>query len=80
MCIRDRATVDGNFSAMTNAMKDFITAHDKAIQADALRNAPRPGAGAGEKTVTKEQFDKMGYSERVKLYEEQPELYKELTK
>ena len=30
--------------------------------------------------VTKEQFDKMKYSERAKLYEEQPELYKELIK
>lgn len=35
-------------------------------------------SGDGEKTVTKEQFLKMGYSERMKLKEENPELFKQL--
>ena len=74
------ATSDGDFSAMTTAIKDFITAHDKALQAEALRNTPRPGAGAAAPSVTKEQFEKMKYSERIKLHDEQPELYKELVK
>ena len=30
-------------------------------------------------TITKEQFDKMGYNDRVKLYKEQPDVYKELS-
>lgn len=74
------ATADGDFSGMTTALKDFLTAHDKALQADALRSTPRPGIGAAAPTVTKEQFDKMTYPERLKLYEEQPELYQELIK
>lgn len=32
----------------------------------------------GNKTVTKEQFLKMGFNERVKLKEENPELFKQL--
>lgn len=37
--------------------------------------------GEGERsTVTKEQFDNMSYKQRVKLFEEQPEVYKELKK
>ena len=71
---------DGNFTAMKATFKEFMTAHDKALQADALRNTPRPGIGASGPTVTKEQFDNMGYSERVKLFDEQPDLYRELTK
>lgn len=63
-----------------DALKAFITAHDKALQADSLRSTPRPGNGAVAPAVTKEQFDKMKYTERAKLYEEQPELYKELIK
>ena len=63
-----------------DALKAFITAHDKALQADSLRSTPRPGNGAVAPAVTKEQFDKMKYTERAKLYEEQPELYKELRK
>lgn len=74
------ATADGNFSALMNVMKDFITVHDKSLQADALRNTPRPGVGSIAPAITKEQFDKMSYSERVKLLDEQPEVYREMTK
>ena len=74
------AHVDGDFSSMINALRDFITQHDKTIRADDLRNTPRPGVGAVAPAMTKEQFDKMSYSERVKLYNEQPEVYKEMTK
>ena len=34
--------------------------------------------GNKDKTVTKEQFLKMGYAERLKLKEENPELFKQL--
>ena len=68
----------GNREDFIVALKSFITEHDKALNADALRATPRPGAGAVEPAVTKEQFEKMTYSERVKLYEEQPELYQKL--
>lgn len=30
--------------------------------------------------ITKEQFEKMGYNERLKIYQEQPEVYNELKK
>ncbi len=73
-------TVDGNFPAMKETFKAFIDEHDKALKADALRNTPRPGAGTPAPAVTKEQFDKMTYSERAKIYDEQPELYKQLVK
>lgn len=34
----------------------------------------------GDDTITKEEFNKMGYNARVKLKEENPELYSQLTK
>lgn len=34
----------------------------------------------GDKTITKEEFEKMGYNSRVKLKEENPELYTKLMK
>jgi len=37
------------------------------------------GKGTG-KTITKEEFEKMSYSEKVKLYNQDQELYRELTK
>lgn len=72
------ATFNQDFSALTETFKAFITAHDKALAADALRNTPRPGAGGAGQAITKEQFAKMGYSERAKLFVEQPDLYKQL--
>ena len=73
------ATIDGEFGGLMTALKDFLTAHDRAILADTVRQTPRPGAGGTDKAITHEQFDKMGYSERMKLYNEQPEVYNTLT-
>lgn len=64
--------------AFSDAFKSFLDAHDKALIADKMRGTPRPGNGAVEPTITKEQFDKMTYTERVKIFENQPELYKKL--
>jgi len=72
------ATFASDFSALTTAFKEFITEHDKALAADALRKTPRPGTGGSEAEITKEQFAKMGYLERKKLAEEHPDLYEKL--
>lgn len=41
---------------------------------------PLPGGGGSEHGVTKEQFDKMNYNDRLKLYQEDRETYDALTK
>ena len=74
------ASFDGDHDGFMVALKAFLTEHDKALAADALRNNPRPGTGGKDPGITKEQFEKMGYAQRVKLYEEQPDLYQELIK
>lgn len=40
----------------------------------------RPESHASNKGITKEQFSKMSYMERTKLYKENPELYKMLAR
>ena len=45
-----------------------------------LGNNRLPGGDGGNDTVTKEQFEKMGYSSRVALKSSNPELYSKLTK
>lgn len=74
------ASFDGKHDDFMLALKAFITEHDKALAADALRNNPRPGAGGKDAAVTKEQFEKMNYAQRAKLYDENPDLYQELIK
>lgn len=39
-----------------------------------------PKIDNNDNTVTKEQFEKMGYKERTKLFNENPDVYNELTK
>lgn len=52
---------------------------EKKIKADVLKGTPKPdGAGSRTKSLTREQFGAMGYSERVKLRTENPELYNEM--
>lgn len=48
---------------------------------DKLRGQdPHPSnPNKGTEGITKEQFNKMGYTERVKLHQEQPDLYNELS-
>ena len=53
---------------------------EKKIRADVLKDTPKPKAGSGTKSeiTRKEQFDRMGYTERLKVFNDNPELYKEL--
>lgn len=75
------AFFDKDFKAFMGSLSEFITAHDKALNAESIRNTPRPGAGSvGGATITKEQFDNMNYAERAQLFNEQPDVYKELNK
>lgn len=77
--------VDGKIlDALEKQAKYQKEAVDRAVEEakkDSMRRDPRPRAkdsDAGQ--VTKEQFEKMGYDERLKLYNEDKERYKELTK
>ena len=57
--------------------KAFQAAVEAAVQ-DRLKGGTPPGR-APEGTVTKEEYSKMGYAERLKLKTENPELFKQLS-
>ena len=60
--------------------KKHLEAVEKKIRADVLKDTPTPVPGSGGGTeITQEQFDSMGYSERLKVFNEQPELFKQFT-
>ena len=52
----------------------------KTEKSEWLGNRPQVNVGVGENTLTQEQFNRMGYKERVKLANEHPELYEQFTK
>ena len=75
-----KALADGDMKKVFENQKKHIENVKKAERAAALAGDQKPPAGGGGATnITQEQFDAMGYSERLKLHNEQPELYKQFT-
>lgn len=74
------ATIDSNFTNLMDTMKNFMVNHDKTLVADAIKRTPAPVTGKPAQSITKEQFDKMGYGERLDVFNNFPDLYAEFTK
>ncbi|HUM42887.1 MAG TPA: hypothetical protein PKI14_08065 [Fervidobacterium sp.] len=75
-----KALVNGETEKLFVALKKHQETLEKQIRADVLKDTPKPKAGSGTKPeITKEQFDEMNYTERLKLFADNPELYKEFT-
>ena len=71
----------GDSKGIFDGLRKFIKAHDKQLSENAFRNNPvLQSGGASTKAITREQFDKMGYTERLKVFDEHPDLYQEYTK
>lgn len=72
------AIADGDYAKIFNNLSNFIAEKEKTIREDLLKSTPKPAGGDSGQSVTKEQFDKMSYGEKVKLYETNKELYDSL--
>lgn len=72
----------GDYATLFKNHQTVIENVKKIAKGEAMASATPPAGKANEggKTITKEQFDNMTYTERVKLFETNPDLYKELTK
>ena len=72
----------GDYATVFKNQKAVIENVKKIAKGEAAAKIPTPAGKAdeGAKTVTKEQFDNMGYAERNELFEKNRELYDELSK
>ena len=83
---RDRIkfTEDGSVDGLSDQLDDvkrdfgFLFKSENAVRIDGVKPADGSGS-AGKAVVTKEEYQKMTYTERLKLKTEQPEVYSELT-
>lgn len=76
----DAAKTTAVAQGIVNLLQAQTKAAAKAEREHVLNAQPAPPAGGGgSPEITKEQFDAMGYSERLKLHNEQPELFKQFT-
>lgn len=69
----------GQTDKVFDGIRKFVVSHDKQLRENAFRQNPTLPGGNSGKAVTKEQFEKMGYTERLRVYNEYPDLYKEFT-
>lgn len=74
------AMSDGNMSVVFNDLAKVLKSNAAKVKEELLSGTPKPSGGDTEKTVTKEQFDGMSYTERVALKNDNPELFQELNK
>jgi hypothetical protein len=72
------ALAAGDFEKVFANNEKFKADFEKRVRAEVLKDTPKPDRNQNEGTsVTKEQFDKMGYTERQKLFSENKALYDE---
>ena len=70
----------GDTEKVFDGIRKFITAHDKSLRENALRNNQTLQGGASTKDITKEEFRNMSYREMLQFKMEHPEQYAEFTK
>ena len=67
----------GDTDKVFDGIRKFIASHDKAMAEKAMLNNPTLPGGNTTKTVTKAEFDAMGYREMVQFKTDHPDLYAE---
>ena len=74
------AFVSGDTAKCFENQRKFQEGLSKKVESKLLDGTDRPPNGDPKNpAVTQEQFDAMGYSERLKVFNEQPELFKQFT-
>ena len=77
-----KAMVEGDVATVIKNQAFVIENVKKVAKGEAMASTTPPAGKAtdGTRTVTKEQFDKMNYNERVELFNSNRDLYNELSK
>lgn len=79
LALDDKGKVKG-LDDMIAALKTQLPAHFTSESKKTIIVNNLPGGDGGDVSVTKEQFMKMGYNERLKLKQDNEQLYRQLAK
>ena len=75
------AQYDGDVDTLFEVQKKYRNELTNSVRAQMMKDMPAPSIGNDDSiTVTKEQFQKMSYTEMLKLKREHPSVYAQLTK
>lgn len=75
----DEEATKTNVQNFINVFNDTKVEIETKVKSE-LANVPPPKQGNGDKPVTKEDFNKMPYGEKMKFKQSHPDLYKEFIK
>ena len=75
------AQYEGDADTLFEVQKKYRNELTNSVRAQMMKDMPAPSIGNDDSiTVTKEQFQKMGYMERLKLKQEHPTVYAQHSK
>ena len=70
------AQFDNDTDTLFKLQSAFMSKREASIKEDLIKSMPKPPVGSDEETaITKEQFGKMGYLERLEFKRKYPETY-----
>ena len=72
------AFADNDFAKLMEVQKKALEEHDKKLKADFLKQTPKPPGGTGSAVMTKAEFNKLSYPDKLKYVKEHPDWEKEL--
>lgn len=75
-----QALVKGEMDKVFACQKKYHELYAQNLKKELMKKTPTPPAGDEGGEITKEKFAKLGYEERLKIYNDNPTLYAELTK
>ena len=75
------AIVNEDYATVFNNLKTFVEGVEKSAKAEVIKSTPKPtGTQNDTPSVTKEQFNKMEYMDRINFQKENPDLFEVYSK
>lgn len=75
----DLSFSDGQIDGLDEKMASFVSENDFLFEKEKTPMFSAPAGNVRDSGISREEFSKMGYSKRLKLFNENPQTYKELT-
>ena len=75
-----KALIDADYDALFDVIGKLVANKIAGEKSELLKAMPKPQGSSSSSTMTQEQFDNLKYTERVELFNKDPETYNRLAK
>lgn len=74
-----KALIEADYDALFDVFNRILENRVALEKSEMLKAMPKPQGGASKTAMTKEQFNRLGYEDRVALLEKDPDTYNKFT-